>query len=178
MAIQKQTAEFYGGVINRVFAIYPKNHAEYSDYSTLEFVKNRFNTVRNYREFSNNQPVEIREFKSDSAPRINTFKEGDVCLLFGYGRFLDKETYNFAKKCFSHRIPVFFIRANTLETDDRAVKNPIWKVNSLITQTATEKICHQPPDKYFMQIPFFSDLLVMECNDDLYALLPGMVPIS
>jgi len=175
-ANQTQNNLFYGGVIKRVFVISPKNQDFACSPNTLELIRTKFNTVRNYKEFCHQQCVEIIQRDSSSLPRINSFREGDACLFIGNGRFIDKAGYEFMKKCFMNNILVYFIRSNSLDCDPRVNGKHIWRVPSLIIKTSTEVITHCAPAMYFMQIPSFGDIILLQNSNEYYALLPGMVP--
>lgn len=177
MAIN-QTTNFYGGIAKRVLVLYQANCATTYNFSTLEFIEKRFNTVRNYREFEQDSPVQIMQTTSDTLPRINSLKEGDVCLIIGTGRFIDKASYIFASKCFSYGIPVYFIRANSLDYDSRVNDSPLWKSNVLTQKIGKEKKHYQAPKQYFMEIPSLNDFIVTKTSPSLYALFPAMVPVS
>jgi len=176
MAIN-QTAKFYGGVAKRVLVLFQKDCATTYNYSYLEFIQNRFNTVRNYREFDQGSPVEIMQTTSDKLPRMKSLREGDVCLIIGVGRFIDKASYNFASKCFSHGIPVFFIRANSREYDYRVSDSMLWKSNILTQKYGNYEAHFQAPQQYFMEIPSLDDFIVTKTSPKLYALFPAMVPV-
>ena len=106
MVMQQQKVKFYGGIVKRVFIVYQKDGVTTFNESRLAFVRKKFNSVRNYREFASSPVVETIEVTSDKLPRINTLKEGDACLLVGSGRLIDKASYEFASKCYEHGIPV------------------------------------------------------------------------
>ena len=177
MAIQQQTEKFYGGIAKRVWVLVQETSAITLKFSELEFIQKRFNSIRNYREFCGDYPVEVLQITSGKLPRITSFKEGDVCLIIGCGRFLDKASYEFAGKCFLHSIPVFFIRENSLDYDSRVNDSTLWKYNVITTKLGSTKKHYQPPAQYFMQIPKKEHLILTRHSEQFYALLPAMVPV-
>ncbi len=170
------TLKFHGAPAKRVVIVFQENGLKCFGHSEHEFVRLWFNRTRNYREFTQESPVEILERTSSNLPRITSFKEGDACLLIGSGRFIDKASYNFAVKCIEHDIPVYFIRSNTLDADPRA-NHSIWRYCSLTVKTATGKKHYGAPAKYFMEIPRKEDFICSGFSNEFYALLPGMVPM-
>ena len=170
------TLTFHGAPAKRVIVIHQGCGFKEIRMSDREFIHQRFNRVRNYREFMSDSPVEIVEKSSGNLPRISNLKDGDAILLLGSGRFLDKQSYNFAIKCIEHDIPVYFIRSNSLDADPRA-NHSIWRYCSLTVKTATGKKHYGAPAKYFMEIPRKEDFIRSEFSDEFYALLPGMVPM-
>lgn len=177
MANQQETTKFYGGIVKRVLILYPKSTVYRPNYSRLLFIRDDFNSKRNYREFSGKYPVEILEASSCSLPNINDFQEGDACLLIGSGRYIDKRQFEFAKKCFANNIPVFFIRKNSADYDVRTT-DPIWRSNSVVINLENNRKCHLAPENYFMQIPSAADFLFSGWNNDLYMMFPAMVPTN
>ncbi len=171
-----QTITFHGAPAKRVLMVFQEAAIPCYSRSDYEFVRTRFNRVRNYREFTQDYPVEIKEARSNELPRISSLKEGDACLLIGSGRLIDKKSYDFAVKCIERDIPVYFIRSNSLDYDARATDS-IWRYTSLTVKTATGNKHYGVPDKYFMEIPRVSDLIISKFSDEFYALLPGMVPL-
>lgn len=176
--LNQHDVKFHGGMIKRVFVIYHSNGYSSPNQSTLEFIKENFNLTRNYREFSTNEPVKVLTYTSDALPRITTLKEGDACLLIGCGRLIDKESLGFAEKCFNRNIPVFFIRSNSIDVDSRRENIQIWRSTPLVTHTVDGTRYVKAPEKYFMEIPDISHIIPLKDNNDFYALLPAMVPIS
>lgn len=176
MATNNATLNFHGAAAKRVIVISQEKGLCNLSHSDREFVRTSFNRVRNYREFMSDSTVEIVEKTSGNPPRITSLKEGDAILLMGSGRFLDKQSYNYALKCIEHDIPVYFIRSNSLDADNR-VNHSIWRYCNLTVKTATGKKFYGAPAKYFMEIPRKEDFIRSGFSDEFYALLPGMVPM-
>lgn len=176
MATNNVTLTFHGAPAKRVIVIHQEGGFKEIRMSDREFIHKNFNRVRNYREFTQEHPVEIVERSSDNLPRIYNLKEDDAILFMGTGRFLDKQSYMFALKCIEHGIPVYFIRSNTLDADPRAT-HVIWKYCSLTVKTATGKKHYGAPARYFMEIPRKEDFILSGFSNEFYALLPGMVPM-
>ena len=170
------TLNFHGAPAKRVIVLKQEQGLSTLSHSDSEFIRTSFNRVRNYKEFLSDSTVEILEKTSGNLPRISNLKEGDAILLMGSGRFLDKQSYNFAIKCIEHDIPVYFIRSNSLDADPR-VNHSIWRYCSLTVKTATGKKHYGAPAKYFMEIPRKEDFIRSGFSDEFYALLPGMVPM-
>ena len=170
------TLTFNGAPAKRVIVIHQESGFKEIRMSDREFIRTRFNRVRNYREFMQDYPVEIVEKSSGNLPRISNLKEGDACLILGCGRFIDKQSYNFAIKCIEHGIPVYFIRSNSLDADPRA-NHSIWRYCNLTVKTATGKKHYGAPAQYFMEIPRKEDFIRSGFSDEYYALFPGMVPM-
>lgn len=170
------TLTFHGAPAKRVIIVSQELSPKSFRHSDYEFVQKGFNRVRNYREFTQETPVEILEKTSGNLPRMSSLKEGDAILLVGSGRFIDKQSYNFAIKCIEHDIPVYFIRSNSLDADPRATHS-IWKYTSLTVKTATGKKHYGAPAKFFMEIPRKEDFICSGFSNEFYALFPGMVPM-
>ena len=174
--VQKCPTKFYGGIAKRVLIITPKESNAHIADSHYDFIKNKFNSVRNYREFKGAYPVKAWHKSSDNLPDVYSLLQGDVCLILGYGRFIDKDCYEYMKSCFEANVPVFFIRSSSLIYDDRADDNIIWKSNVLVENINGTKKFYQSSGCYFMEIPSIKDLIPIKSSDTLYALLPAMVP--
>lgn len=169
--------KFHGDLVDRVFVVFPENSCIDFTRGDFNFITHKFNSLRNFRTFFYNHKVEVIEVRDGKFPNISTLREGDACLLLGSGRVIDKREFNFAKKCFEHDIPVFFIRTNSLYCDPR-LSDPIWKTTTLIVQVGDKNRIFMAPDKYFMEIPTLNDLIqINQHSDDFYAMLPGMVPV-
>ena len=170
------TLTFHGAPVKRVIVL--KQATSLCPLSTSEnrFIRTCFNRVRNYREYLIDSTVEVLEQTSNNPPQVSNLKEGDAILLMGCGRFLDKQSYNFAIKCIEHNIPVYFIRSNSMDADSR-VNHSIWRHCSLTVKTANGKKHYGAPAKYFMEIPRKEDFICSGFSDEFYALLPGMVPM-
>ena len=166
--------KFYGDPAKRVIVILPKDCGDNYKDSDLNFIVQKFNALRNFKNFLGNSPVFLKKTTSDKLPRISSFAEGDVCLLIGNGRFIDKATFGFAEKCFEANIPVYFIRSTSLESDPRVKRSSIWQCN-LLTIKSGKFIKHRvPPERYFMEIPSIEDFVVEKYSNQLYALFPAM----
>ncbi len=170
------TLTFHGAPAKRVHVIFQEHGVTTFTHHDREWIKSSFNRVRNYREFTQDFPVEVVERTSAHLPRISSLREGDACLIMGCGRLIDKQTYNFAIKCIENDIPVYFIRSNSLDADPRSTHS-IWKYCSLTVKMATGKKHYGAPAKYFMEIPRTQDFYRAAFSEDFYALLPGMVPM-
>ena len=170
------TLNFHGAAAKRVIVIKQEKGLCTLSHTDREFIRTRFNRVRNYREFTTESPVEILEKTSGNLPRVTNLQEGDAILIIGCGRLIDKQTYAYAVKCIEHDIPVYFIRSNSLDADSRTTHS-IWRYCSLTVKTATGKKHYGAPNKYFMEIPRAEDFIRSGFSDEFYALLPGMVPM-
>lgn len=170
------TLTFHGAPAKRVHIIFQEHGINTFTNHDREWVKNSFNRVRNYREFTQDVPVEIIERTSGHLPLVSSLREDDACLIMGCGRLIDRKTYNFAINCIAHDIPVYFIRSNSLDYDPRSTHS-IWRYTSLTVKMANGKKTYGAPAKYFMEIPRKEDFYRSEFSDDFYALLPGMVPM-
>ena len=169
--------KFCGTPAKRVLIVFQENSVKNYTNSDYEFIRQSFNRVRNYREFTVDYMPDILEATSGKLPSISSMNEGDACLLVGCGRLIDENSYRFAERCIMRGIPVYFVRLNTLDFDSRATDS-IWKTTSLTVKTSTGKKFYAPPAKYFMEIPRVSDFIRLNRSDDFYALLPAMVPFA
>lgn len=176
MATSNETLKFHGEAAKRVIIISQEKSLCNLSYADREFIRTSFNRLRNYREFKTNRTVEIVEKTSADAPLIARLKDGDAILISGCGRVIDKATYDFAITCIENDIPVYFIRSNSLDTDNR-VNHSIWRYCSLTVKIANEKRDFGAPPKYFMEIPRKEDFIISGFSNEFYALLPGMVPM-
>lgn len=176
MIAKPRSKNFYGGAINKLFVIRHPDSSDSLCFSTLEFIKKNFNVLRNYREF--NQHIylkEVVEVTSNSLISLGNFKTGEAILLTGFGRVIDKQTYELACKCIKYGIPVFFINSNSDCCNFTFVLNK--NNHTLVTKTKDSTKFYLAPEKYFMEISDDSNLTLCKSSDSLYALLPGMVPI-
>lgn len=174
---QQNNVNFYGGIAKRVIVISPKEVQTPLNYSNYDFIKTRFNSVRNYKEFKGSYPVQIIDTSICPLPDVDSLSVGDVCLIIGQGRVIDKECYDFALKCFSAKIPVYFIRLSSRDYDSRVSNEMVWKSNIIVENVNDTKKIYQATGRYFMEIPSKKDLILVKTSDNLYALLPGMVPV-
>lgn len=178
MIARPRSTNFYSGVINKLVVIRHPDNLDSLSFSAREFIKDNFNDRRNYKEFNQHIPLkEIVEVKSTSLIALNEFKKGDAILLNGFGRMIDKQSYEFACECFKHGIPVFFIKS----TNDCCNFTFVLKQHNnhtLVTKTKDSTKFYIAPEKYFMEISDDSKLTLCKSSDSLYALLPGMVPIT
>ena len=169
--------KFYGEPAERVIIVYQKDGMKiFNDYEK-DFIKMKFNTARNYREFTQATPVTLVEAASDKLPYPTSLKSGDAILLIGDGRFIDEASYNFAISCIDRQIPVYFIRSNVLEFDAR-VKDELWKHTSMTVKMANGDKHFVAPKRYFMEIPRKKDFILSKFGEKYFALLPGMVPLG
>lgn len=175
-------SKMYGDVIRKVYVVINNNMKDFITPKTIEFIENKFNSLRNYREFETEVPVKVKVITSEELVKKKpNFKTEEACLFIGSGRIMDKKSYLFAKECLNGDVPIYFIRSNSLSHCTGSVLSGgtnIWSTNILAVNTNNKTKTHMAPEKYFMQIPEEDDLiLAAKQSDDNYALFPAMSQI-